>query len=399
MVNKLLEERYQKFPHPLALKKQDYHRFDKIDILRYGGGGVVSELEKEWSCYTNIKYSLTVNSGTSGLYAAYCALKLSENDEVIVCNYNFFAAATPLVHLGAKIILADCDYFGNICIQSLKKLITKRTKAIQVTHMWGKPADILEIRKLCDINCIYLIEDCSHAHGAKIGGVTVGCHGDVSVWSFGAKKIITGGIGGIVSTNCSILHERLVLFCHYGEVGINSLNDKKLGNIVITGNGINLRIHPYAALMILEQIPYLDKLILEKNLSLNIFEEINSEIEEIEFLTSVKCDDIVASQYASVIRFAEIPNKKKFIDKIISSFEANGMKDFDKPGTTRPLSEFDIFSSCDYEREYLNNSYSYHDSIIKFTSWYGKEHEVYAEKNGELFKNIVKDALYSWRRE
>ena len=91
---------------------------------------------------------------------------------------------------------------GCITCDTIAPLINERTKAICVVHLAGWPTDIEKIAYLAKENNLYLIEDCSQAHGAFIGNKSVGSFGDISIWSFCTDKIIsTGGEGGMAGTN------------------------------------------------------------------------------------------------------------------------------------------------------------------------------------------------------
>lgn len=383
---RLLQPKYAQFSHPEMLRGFNYDELKSINVLRYGGGGVVSAFESSWSEYTGIKHSVSVNSGTSGLYAAYIALGLKSGDEVIVSNYNFFAAATPLIHIGCKVVLVDCDDYGNISVESILENLSSRVKAIVVTHLWGRPADIKAISDIAKRTGIRLIEDCSHAHGSRVGNTIVGNFGDISVWSMGAKKTITGGIGGMISTNDDNLHEKLVLFCHYGEVGVNMLDERVFGDIVVTGNGINLRMHPYAAHLCLKQLSNLEHVIDDRNRSLALFKQTISEIDEVYI---PECSER-HSLYSSTLCFNKEQSKSFIVAELLPELDKRGVDYFDTPGTTRPLSEFDLFSGSFADLNHLSNSYRYHNSIIKFSPWYGEECEEYAMQVGRVFVNTFK---------
>lgn len=149
-------------------------------------------------------YSHCVNSGTNALLCCLSALNLKKKSEVIVPSITDVGCVTPIILMGLKPVPCDIDYVGfNINIKQIKEKITSKTKAVIVAHIGGEVANIIEIKNFLRKKKIYLIEDCSQSHGAKIKGTRVGNFGDISFFSTMASKLhCTGGTGGVVySTN------------------------------------------------------------------------------------------------------------------------------------------------------------------------------------------------------
>ena len=98
----------------------------------------------------------------------------------------------------------------NICVENLEKNISNKTKAIICVHLNGYPCDMEKIMKIAKKNNIFVIEDCSQAHGAMIKNKHVGSFGDIGVWSFCQDKIIsTGGEGGMISTKNTSFYKKI----------------------------------------------------------------------------------------------------------------------------------------------------------------------------------------------
>ena len=105
------------------------------------------------------------------------------------------------MQFGAVPIFCDSLDDGNISPEAIAASITPRTKAVVVTHMWGMPCNMSAIRDILRKHSnVLLIEDCSHAHAAKIDGQFVGTFGDAAAWSLQGQKSISGGEGGITLT-------------------------------------------------------------------------------------------------------------------------------------------------------------------------------------------------------
>ena len=134
--------------------------------------------------------------------SVYSALDLNLDDKILTTPRTFIATSSSALFLGFRVVFADVDFnSGNITADSIKLTITQKTKAISVVHIAGWPAEMKEICELAKEHNLFVIEDCSQAHGASINGKMVVSFGDISVWSFCQDKIIsTAGEGGMITT-------------------------------------------------------------------------------------------------------------------------------------------------------------------------------------------------------
>ena len=173
---------------------------DTLSNLELTVGTKVEEFERDFAKYIGIK-AVATSSGTSALHLALIAIGVSRSDEVIIPSYTCIAVALPVLYQQAKPILTDVNDDYNISVEDMKEKITKRTKAVIVPHMFGYPADLDEIKELCEENNIYLVEDCAQAIGAIYNDKKVGTIGDISIFSFYATKMMTTIQGGMVCTN------------------------------------------------------------------------------------------------------------------------------------------------------------------------------------------------------
>ena len=249
---------------------------DVVDIMKkgeisyYGREGKLKEFEDEVCKYHNIKYGLAVNSGTSSLHSAFFGIGIGPGDEVICPTYTFLATVMPIYQCYAKPVLCDCEEdTGNISPEDIEKKITDKTKAVIITHMWGHPCEMDKIIEICKKYNLFLIEDCSHAHGATYKGKKVGTFGDVGCFSFQANKIVTGGCGGIMITNDEEIYERACLLGHFRNRCFDSVKSEKYSKYSNTGFGLNYRIHPLAATIAFNQFKDLDNRIKIRNENLN----------------------------------------------------------------------------------------------------------------------------------
>lgn len=170
--------------------------------VNYWNGKEGFLFEKEFSKYHGNKYSIAVSNGSVALEIALKSLNLKKGDKVIVTPRSFIISASCVLNIGLVPIFADIDENGNLNIDGILNVYEKAVKAIIIVHLNGLPCDIDPIIKFTKKKKIFLIEDCSQAHGAIYKNKKVGSFGDVATWSFCTDKIIsTGGEGGMISTN------------------------------------------------------------------------------------------------------------------------------------------------------------------------------------------------------
>lgn len=155
----------------------------------YGRSGPILEFEERLEELTGHVHALTMSSGTAALHSAYFGAGIGPGDEVLVQAYTFFATAMPLFQLGAVPVVVDTTIFGGPDLAEAEVLLTERTKALVITHMWGIPLETQPYRDFCDRFGLMLIEDVSHAIGARsIRGTHVGDLADVAATSFRRRR-------------------------------------------------------------------------------------------------------------------------------------------------------------------------------------------------------------------
>ena len=160
-------------------------------------GKVSIQFEKEFEKQIGVRNAVSLNSGTSSLHLGLHLMNLKKGDEVILPAQTFLASGLAILMTGATPVFCDIEYLsGNICIKSLEKKITSRTKAIMPIHYGGLPADLGEINKIAKQNKLKVIEDAAHALGSTYKGKSIGSISDFTAFSFQAIKQVTAGDGG-----------------------------------------------------------------------------------------------------------------------------------------------------------------------------------------------------------
>ncbi|QFP75896.1 DegT/DnrJ/EryC1/StrS aminotransferase family protein [Deinococcus sp. AJ005] len=187
--------------------------------VNYWTGTEGREFEKEYATVLGVPYAIALHNGTQALELALYALGVRAGDEVITTPRTFIASASAAVMRGAVPVMADIDRSsGNITAETIRAVLTPRTRAIIVVHLAGWPADMAPIMELAREHNLFVIEDCAQAHGAKYAGQHVGTIGHMGCFSFCQDKIMsTGGEGGLLVMHDEALWSKAWAFKDHGK--------------------------------------------------------------------------------------------------------------------------------------------------------------------------------------
>ena len=185
----------------------------------YWTGDECRKFEREFAEFSDSKYAVALGNGTLALDIAFKVLNIANGDEVIVTSRTFIASISSIVTAGAVPVFADVDISSqNITRESIRSVITDKTKAIVCVHLAGWPCDMDPIMQLSKERDLFVIEDCAQAHGAKYKGRFVGSIGHIGAWSFCQDKIMTtGGEGGMVTTSDESLWRKMWAYKDHGK--------------------------------------------------------------------------------------------------------------------------------------------------------------------------------------
>ncbi len=219
-------------------------------------GDCIPKFENLFSKYVGCEHGVAVTSGTTALHLAVDAAGTKAGDEVLVSASTHIASALAIIHNNAIPVPVDSDpNTWNLNIDLIDSLVTPKTKAVIVVHLFGFPVDMDALMKKAKKHNLIVIEDCAESHGATVRGKMTGSFGDMSCFSFYANKIITTGEGGMVTTNNSEYAEKLRL----------------LRNLAFTkprfwhkAAGYNFRMTGYQAAMGIAQFKKIETFIQEK---------------------------------------------------------------------------------------------------------------------------------------
>jgi len=220
-----------------------------------------------------------VQSGTAGLFLALKALGVGPGDEVIAPPNSDLPTTAVISHVGARFVLADveADSF-NLDPAKIEALITPRTRAIMVVHLYGNPADMDPIMEIARRHHLRVVEDATLALGATYKGRLCGTIGDLGVYSFAPRKILgSAGSGGLVVTSDPELDRRVRLFRGYGREP--ALGDGPLSGLfqsegtVHVVEGYNLRLNPLEAAIVDVKLRHLDEWLVQRRAIAARYEE------------------------------------------------------------------------------------------------------------------------------
>jgi dTDP-4-amino-4,6-dideoxygalactose transaminase len=209
------------------------------------GSGIIGQFEREFATATDSSFALAVTNGTAALHSAYFAVGVGPGTEVLVPAYTWHATATPVLQCGAVPVFCDIDPLTlTIDVDDLTRRITPRTRAVCAVHMWGSPAEMDRIVEVARRHGLAVIEDCSHAHGARYDGRPVGSWGDVGCFSLHSSKPVAAGEAGVAVTDDPVLFDRMLLLGHPGRLATSQAAETFDPGVVDLG--VKYRPHAFA---------------------------------------------------------------------------------------------------------------------------------------------------------
>lgn len=331
-----------------------------LDSSILTNGPKLLEFEDNFRKFTKSKYALGVSNATSALQLSLKALGIKPNDEVIVPDLTFPATANAVLALGAKPVISDVELDTmNISIKSIKKNISKKTKAIIPVHFAGKSCNMDEIIKISNNHSLKIVEDCAHGIGTYYKNKHVGNFGETGCFSFYPTKNITTIEGGMIITNNSKIRDYLISSRNHG---INKSLKKRYTvgrpwDYNIHELGYNYRLDELRSCLGISQLKKLELLNCKRK---NAFKYYNQGLDEISDLTVPNIDDIDNhSCHLYIIRIKK--NKNKNRDKLFKFLSKKGII---TSVHYKPLHHFTIFKKNAVFRDSLVNSSKIYDEIL-----------------------------------
>ena len=333
---------------PIFDKNEINSAISSIKKLNLSQGKNVKKFEESFAKFIGCKYGIATNSGSSANLIALTAIKekynIKDGEEVIIPASTFATVAMPIIQIGLVPVYVDIDMKNlNICVNSINKAITKKTKIIMPVHTLGNPCDMTEINRIAKKNNIIVFEDCCEAHGSALNNKRVGSLSTISAFSFFVAHNITTGEGGMILTNDKKLMKICRSLREFGRIDQSNVNkssgrfysDKYLKKYdrryVFERIGYNMRMNDIAAAFGVEQVKKLEKFnsIRVKNANY-LMKKLNKFKEHLDFTQPAE------GCYHSYYTFPVVIKNPKKINRLhlVSHLEKNGIE-------TRPL-----FAGC-----------------------------------------------------
>jgi perosamine synthetase len=184
--------------------------FEVIQSGWIAQGKRTEDFERRVAAYVGARHAVAVSSATTGLHLALLAAGVKPGDEVICPSYSFIATANAIVHANATPVFVDVDpRTFNIDVALIEAALTPKTTAILPVSQVGLAANLDEVLGIARKHGLKVVEDAAPSFGAKLGDRFVGSISDFTVFSFDARKILTTGEGGVITTDDDAAAERL----------------------------------------------------------------------------------------------------------------------------------------------------------------------------------------------
>ncbi len=236
--------------HDPIREQLDYAVRCVLDSSQFILGRQLEAFEEEFASYCGVEYCVGVGSGTDALVLALRACGVVPGDEVITPSHTFVAGPLAIASVRAVPVFVDVDEVTcTIDIDRVREAITTRTRAIMPVHLYGRYADVCGLATLAEERGLWLIEDASQAHGARVDGRAAGSVGHLGCFSFyPSKNLGACGDGGAIVTRDTKLAARLRLLRNYGQT-------RKYQHETL---GLNSRLDELQAAILRVKLPHLD---------------------------------------------------------------------------------------------------------------------------------------------
>ena len=315
----------------MKISKYSTQFIDKLDFVsikktlkskNLSQGESVIKFENELSKFTKSKYSLSLNSATSALHVACLSMDLKKNDIVWTTPISFVSSANCALYCQSKIDFVDIDLSTfNISIEKLREKLSyanikkRLPKVLIVVHLAGNPCDMKSINSLSKKYNFRIIEDASHALGARYQNTNIGScrYSDITVFSYHPVKMITTGEGGSFHTNNRKIYNKALMYRSHGiNKNVKSIKTKKIEHWYYEQVylGFNYRMSDLNASLGISQLKKINKFILHRNKIANYYRNSLSKNNYIKFQL-IDANNL-CSHHLFIILIKENSNKLNF---------------------------------------------------------------------------------------
>lgn len=347
------------FFSPWITKEDKLAVINALDSALLTDGPKLRQFETAFAKFTNAKYAIGVSNATSALHLSLKAIGIRNGDEVIVPDMTFVATANAVVLSGAVPVFADVEKETmNISIDSIKKKINSKTKAILPVHFAGKSCDIVNINKIAKENNLKIIEDCAHAIGTKHSKKHVGNFGSAGCFSFYPTKNITTVEGGMVITNSKDVAKYVMAARNHGltKTLTQRYSHGKPWDYDMEESGYNYRLDEIRSALGLSQLKRIKKL---NALRKKAFDYYNKRLKGIRYLITPSSVGDDHAYHLYILRVEK--NGKVSRDELFRKLLQYGIR---TSVHYKPLHMFTAFKKLKSDVNDLKNSELLYDEVI-----------------------------------
>ena len=323
-----------------------------INSLQEGkfiNGPIVKEFSQNLSNFLNVKHVIPCANGTDALQIAYMALGLKSGDEIICPSWTYISTAEAATILGVKTIFCDVDSNTfNVTAEFIEPLITKKTKAIVVVHLYGQSCDMEPILNLAKKHNLKVIEDNAQAIGCRYTFSNgekkyTGTMGDLGTTSFyPTKNLGAYGDGGAIFTNNADLAKKIKMYSNHGE-------SKRYHHNII---GINSRLDSIQAEVLNVKLKYLNDYNNARNLMAENYNKAFKSVEQLQIPELNKNSTHVYHQYTLKVLNGKRDDLMKYLEqneietRVYYPIPVHKQKAFSNFSNIRLINTDELATSC-----------------------------------------------------
>lgn len=302
--------------------------------------------------FTKHSYTVFANSATSIAYAVYRHLAHAQQPKkalnMVVPAHTYRASVLPLLPLGITPVFYGQQRFGEVDVNSIADLVDKDTIGVLVTHLFGLAVDMGPLYSAANDLCLPVIEDCSHAHGVSVNGSSIGNGAFAAFYSTGTKKLVSGGMGGVLCTSDQKLHDDVLATT---QPPSRAKQKSIEPGADFYGRGFNMRGNPISARLAVDHVHRFDQIITAKNLCLSI---VGNAIEASRHITAISP---LRPQDGTLYNLPFYINAKH--DHVMGKFVDAGLR---VKKYQECLTDHKVFRDCRKGAEYRHKNVYYFDT-------------------------------------
>jgi len=279
---------------------------------------ITQGLEEDYRAWLGVKHALACCNGTSAIFAAMHAFGFQPGDEVLVPTATYWASVMPVLWCGAVPVFCESepDQLG-LDSDDVEKKISPRTRAMVIVHLWGMPSKMEALLTIAKRHNLKVLEDASHAHGAKWRGRWAGTLGDAAVFSLQTNKLAPAGEGGILVTNNDAIHEHALCLGHFERILHLQTPARRFAG---TGFGMKHRMAPLSAAVARTQFRHMAERNARRNANI---EYLSRRLEKLGIITFLPPDGVERMYFLFIVQNDE-SRTGLTTDRLVAALRAEG---------------------------------------------------------------------------